>query len=249
VNGYVCGSIVNGCPGKNVEFKFGAETATGPANNTENGGYVRPFSLTVDVIDGFVLQTRIVFDGYAVNHSSARFGNTARIDTITVSEGFDLDLGEGDLARNGDTYAFLPTLPAESTTTTTTPFGTTTTTMSSGTTTTTTLPDCAAAAGLAAARCRLDAVLARPLCGDPLPKGVEQRVRAPLRKAVAALQRAIDAPTAKQPRFVRRALAALDRTNAVVAKAVAAKRAPRAMPAACGQAINAATSQARATIP
>lgn len=101
--GNVCGTF--GCPAQNFLAKFGSENS-----ETENGNFVIPFSLTVDVVSGFKLETFMRLSAYAYGQSTASFGSTARIDSIEVSDGFSLDTSDGTLARVGNLYSFVPTL-------------------------------------------------------------------------------------------------------------------------------------------
>jgi hypothetical protein len=257
ITGYLCSDIRNGCPGKSVTFKFGAETSP-LRDNTENGSYSQPFSLTVDVVDGFVLQTWMSLSAYASQAARARFGNTARIDTLEVSEGFTLDLGDGDLMRTGDTYTFVPTLDGSTTTTTTLAGSTTTTTTLAGPTTTTTtlagpttttLPGCAALTGLAAVRCSLRAALAQPLCGsEAIPSRVDRALRQRLGRTAAAVERAIDASGRSRVRLVRRAGAALDATALRSQTAARAKNPNRAISATCAASVSTLVSSVRQSL-
>jgi len=45
-----------------------------------------------------------------VSNALASFGSTARLETITLSDGFELDMSAGDLLRSGNTYTLVPTL-------------------------------------------------------------------------------------------------------------------------------------------
>jgi hypothetical protein len=103
IAGYACSPT--GCPGKNFNVKFGAELG-----DTFNGNAVIPFSLTVDVINGFKLETFSSLSVYAYGSSLASFGSTARIDGIEMSDGFALDTSDGLLVRSGNVYSFVPTL-------------------------------------------------------------------------------------------------------------------------------------------
>jgi hypothetical protein len=84
----------------------------------------------------------------------------------------------------------------------------TTTTIGTGNTTTTTLPGgCIGLAGIAAARCAIDAFLAEPLCLDaPAKRKIEAGVRRKLGAVGKALGRALTAEGKKRARLQRKAM-------------------------------------------
>jgi hypothetical protein len=105
---------------------------------------------------------------------------------------------------------------------------TTTTTTLPGTPTTTTLPGgsaCVGLAGLARARCLIEAAVSEALCADPIPGRLAQRLDAKLRSADQLLVRATTVSGAKRARFLKKARRILD---AVLAKAEAASHAKSA---------------------
>lgn len=98
----------NNCPAQTFSARFGAEDATNPQGG--NGSYRRNFSLTVHVTPGFLFQTWMSLSAYAYGDASASFGNTARIESIELPEGFSFDTSDGQMLRNGNVYSFVPTL-------------------------------------------------------------------------------------------------------------------------------------------
>lgn len=104
--GYACGTF--GCPGKNFFARFG--DAVGATDNSNNASI--PFTMEVDIIDGFLLQTWMRLNAHANGNSGALFGSTARIDSIELSDGFSFDLSDGLMQRSGNVYTYVLTDPA-----------------------------------------------------------------------------------------------------------------------------------------
>lgn len=99
----------NNCPAQNFQARFGADDSSNPTGG--NGSFHRSFSLTVHVAPGFLFQTWMSLSAYASGDASASFGNTARIDSIELPDGFSFDTSDGELLREGNRYSFVPTLP------------------------------------------------------------------------------------------------------------------------------------------
>jgi hypothetical protein len=132
------------------------------------------------------------------------------------------------------------TVPGATTTTTTLPGATTTTTTLSGTTTTTTMPAgsaCDGLAGIARARCVLEAVLSGALCADPIPAPLAHRFAAKLQSADALLGHANGAGGAKRTRLLKKSRASFDAVSHKAAAAGRAKSAKKRITPACAAAI------------
>lgn len=98
----------NSCPAQNFQARFGADDSADPTGG--NGSFRKAFSLTVHLAPGFLFQTWMSLSTYAYGDAAASFGNTARIESIVLPEGFSFDTSDGQLLRNGNTYSFVPTL-------------------------------------------------------------------------------------------------------------------------------------------
>jgi hypothetical protein len=154
--------------------------------------------------------------------------------------------------NNNRIQRFADSPPPGGTTTTTLSGATTTTTTSlAGATTTTTLPGgaaCVDLAGLARARCLIEAALSGTLCADPIPASVAHKLAAKLRSGDALLGRANGASGAKRGRFVKKARASLDAISHKAAVAGRAKSAKKRITPACAASIEAFVSEIEADL-
>jgi hypothetical protein len=108
-------SFVSGCPGcgKSLAFKFGAPAFPNGTQVGDNGNFSVPWSVEVDITAFYQLRTSMelgVGVSGTVSDAIASFGSTVRLQTITLSDGFQLDMSAGDLLRSGNTYTLVPTL-------------------------------------------------------------------------------------------------------------------------------------------
>ncbi|OYV01674.1 MAG: hypothetical protein CFE45_03785 [Burkholderiales bacterium PBB5] len=108
-------NFVSGCTGcgTNLALKFGAPAFATGRQVGDNGSFSVPWSVEVNIAPFFQLSTRMELGALAsgtVSGALASFGSTARLETITLSDGFELDLSAGDLLRSGNTYTLVPTL-------------------------------------------------------------------------------------------------------------------------------------------
>lgn len=108
-------NFVSGCTGcgLNLELKFGAPAFATGRQVGDNGNFSVPWSIEVNVAPFFQLRTSMELGSLVsgtVSNAVASFGSTARLETITLSDGFELDMAAGDLLRTGNTYTLVPTL-------------------------------------------------------------------------------------------------------------------------------------------
>ena len=143
--------------------------------------------------------------------------------------------------NNNRVQRFADSPPPGATTTTTVPGATTTTTTAlSGTTTTTTMPAgsaCDGLAGIARARCVLEAVLSGALCADPIPPPLAHKFAAKLQSADALLGHANVAGGAKRKRLLKKSRASLVAVSHEAADAGRAKSAKKRITPACAATI------------
>jgi NHL repeat-containing protein len=128
---------------------------------------------------------------------------------------------------------------------------TTTTVPGATTTTTTTLPGgaaCDGLAGLARARCRIEAATSGALCVDPVPAAVMRALDAKLAAADRFLGRALDATGKKQSRLVNKARAKLVATSHKAAAAAHAKSARKRITPACAASVGTLVSTIEADL-
>ncbi len=140
------------------------------------------------------------------------------------------------VCRGCQLISFCP--PDTSTTTSTIVTGSTTSTTTTGSpsTTTTTLAaqPCAGIAGLALAKCEIDAALAQPLCGnEALPPSVDHALRAKLEAASTALGSAATATGRKLRKLTHHATSDVSAVTARAAHAAKAKNPHRHVSATC----------------
>lgn len=108
-------SFVSGCTGcgKNVAFKFGAPELAAGDYIGNNGNFSVPWSVEVNIAPFFQLRTRMELGAMVsgtVSSAIASFGHTARLESITLSDGFELDVSAGDLLHSGNTYTLVSSL-------------------------------------------------------------------------------------------------------------------------------------------